>query len=196
MNAKVKATPTTRRPRNQMSDFGVSLKSFVIGVHATKLALKVKETLGWEDTDKTDAAIKAMVRTANITNGILSVRRKPLAEAVIKGVVELDPDLAAKGARLAAGLQYEAASSRNRDSANNWIVKLKAGEEVKVSDGPEGDGMYKLVFVRPSIPRSTMTLNPPSLKRALLRKARSRKKPPLLKWPPTNLLRSCNIAKH
>jgi hypothetical protein len=152
MNAKVKATPTTRRPRNQMSDFGVALKSFVIGVHATKLALKVKETLGWEDTDKTDAAIKAMVRTANITNGILSVRRKPLAEAVIKGVVELDPDLAAKGTRLAASLQYEAASSRNRDSANNWIVKLKAGEEVKVSDGPEGDGMYKLVFVRPFDP--------------------------------------------
>jgi hypothetical protein len=71
---------------------------------------------------------------------------------VLSSVVELDPDMELKGQRLAKMFQFEAVSSKNRDSANNWLVKLKAGEEIKINDGPEGAGVYRLLFVRPVDP--------------------------------------------
>jgi hypothetical protein len=146
------AKTAAKRTRNPMTEFGLALRSFVRGVHPVKLALKVSEKIGEPDKDKTEAAISNMIRIANLTEGVLGVRRKALVEAVLASVVELDPDMELKGQRLAKMFQFEAVSSKNRDSANNWLVKLKAGEEIKINDGPEGAGVYRLLFVRPVDP--------------------------------------------
>jgi hypothetical protein len=143
---------TTKRTRNPMTEFGLALRAFVQGVHPVKLALKVSEKIGESDRDKTGAAISNMVRLANATEGVLGIRRKSLVEAVLASVVELDPDMEVKGQHLAKMFQFEAVSSKNRDSANNWLVKLKAGEEIRINDGPEGAGIYQLLFVRPIDP--------------------------------------------
>ena len=142
------AEARTRAPRKAMTEFGQSLRGFVSAVNQNKLAIKVGALIGESDSDKVHSSVQNLVRKAGQNSGVVSVRSKDLVTAVIQCVVELDPDLAAKGATLAKAFQYENISSANREPGQNWIVRLKTGEEVAIKDGPEGDGFYKLAFVR------------------------------------------------
>jgi predicted nuclease with TOPRIM domain len=137
----------TRAPRKVMTEFGQSLRGFVSAVNQTKLAIKVGVDIGETDQDKVHASIQNLVRKAGQNSAVVSIRSKPLVEAVIKNVVELDADLAAKGETLKKAFQYEQISSANREPGQNWIVRLKSGEEVAIKEGPDGDGMYKLQWM-------------------------------------------------
>jgi len=142
------AEPRTRAPRKAMTEFCQSLRGFVSAVNQTKLAIKVGALIGEPDNDKVHSSIQNLVRKAGQNSGVVSIRSKQLVEAVIQMVVELDPDLAAKGETLKKAFQYENISSINREPGQNWIVRLKAGEEVAIKEGPDGDGYYKLAYVR------------------------------------------------
>lgn len=138
----------TRAPRKPTTEFGQSLRGFVGSVNPAKLAIKVGAIIGESDTDKVSASIGSLVRKAGQNSGVVSVRSKPLVEAVIQSVVELDETMGAKGEKLRKDFQYEAISNANREPGANWLVRLKGGEEVPIKNGPKGDGFYKLVFVR------------------------------------------------
>jgi len=138
----------TRAPRKPATEFGQSLRGFVGSVNPSKLAIKVGQIVGETDSEKVQSSIASVVRKAGQTSGVVSVRSKPLIEAVIQCVVELDETLAAKGEKLRKDFQYEAISSTNREPGANWLVKLKAGEEVFLKGGPKGDAFYKLAFER------------------------------------------------
>ena len=114
----------------------------------SKLAIKVGQIIGETDTEKVQSSIASVVRKAGQNSGVVSIRSKPLVEAVIQCVVELDDTLGAKGEKLRKDFQYEAISNANREPGANWLVKLKGGEEVFLKGGPKGDAYYQLSFVR------------------------------------------------
>ena len=142
------ADTKTRAPRKPATEFGQSLRGFVGSVNPAKLAIKVGQTIGETDSEKVQSSIASVVRKAGQASGVVSVRSQPLVEAIIKAVVELDDTLAAKGVKLQKDFQYEAISNTNREPGANWLVKLKAGEEVFLKGGPKGDAFYKLAFER------------------------------------------------
>lgn len=138
----------TRAPRKTVTEFGQALRGFVIAVNSHKLAIKVGEKIGEKDTEKVSSSISGFVRKAGQNSGVVSIRSKELAYAIIDSVIELDPDFTAKGATLRNQLHFENISSANREPGANWLVKLKGGEGVCLKDGPNGPGFYKLVFER------------------------------------------------
>lgn len=138
----------TRAPRKPATEFGQSLRGFVGSVNPSKLAIKVGQILGETETEKVGSSIASVVRKAGQNSGVVSIRSKPLVEAVIQCVVELDETLEAKGEKLRKDFQYEAISNTNREPGANWLVKLKGGEEVFLKGGPKGDAFYQLAFVR------------------------------------------------
>ena len=147
------ATPATevktRAPRKAMTEFGQSFRGFVSAVNQTKLAIKVGTLIGEPDNDKVHSSINNLVRKAGQNNGVVSIRSKELVLAIIQCVVELDADFAAKGETIKKTFQYENISSANREPGQNWIVRLKAGEEIAIKEGgPDGPGYYKLSYVR------------------------------------------------
>ena len=138
----------TRTPRKPATEFGQSLRGFVGSVNPSKLAIKVGQIIGETDSEKTQSSIASVVRKAGQSSGVVSIRSKPLVEAIIQCVVELDDTLHAKGEKLRKDFQYEAISNINREPGANWLVKLKAGEEVFLKGGPKGDAFYQLAYVR------------------------------------------------
>lgn len=142
-------TTKTRAPRKAATDFGRALAGCVAAVHQEKLSIMVAKLIGEPESDKAHSAIKNMIRKAGQNEGVVSVRSKPLVEAVLETVKKLDADLTAKCDSLKLQFQYKEISSENREPGQNWIVKLKAGEDVRIQDGPEGTGMYRLEFVGP-----------------------------------------------
>lgn len=137
----------TRAPRKQMTDFGHSFRGFVQSVNSHKLAIKVGEIMNEKDSEKMASAIAGCVRKAGQNSGVISIRSKELAYAILDSVVALDPDFAAKAATLRNQLHFENISSVNREPGANWLVKLKAGENVNLKEGPEGPGLYRLEYV-------------------------------------------------
>lgn len=138
----------TRAPRKPATEFGQSLRGFVGSVNPSKLAIKVGQIIGETDTEKVQSSVASVVRKAGQNSGVVSIRSKPLVEAIIQCVVELDDTLGAKGEKLRKDFQYEAISNANREPGANWLVKLKGGEEVFLKGGPKGDAYYQLSFVR------------------------------------------------
>lgn len=138
----------TRAPRRPMTEFGQALRGFVTAVNQHKLAIKVGNKIGEQDQEKVASSISGFVRKAGQNSGVVSIRSKALADAILESVVELDPDFEAKAKTLKANLHFENISSANREPGANWLVKLKAGEEVELKEGPNGPGVYKLEFVR------------------------------------------------
>ena len=139
----------TRAARKPMTEFGQAFRGFVLSVNPAKLAIKVGQLTGETDADKTQGAIASLVRKAGQNSGVVSIRSKPMVEAIVQCVVELDPDLSAKGQTMLKNFQFEQISNANREPGANWLVKLKAGEEVNIKGGPDGDGVYILQYVRP-----------------------------------------------
>ena len=148
------ATPApetkTRAARKPVTEFGQSFRGFVSAVNQDKLSIKVGNNpkVAEKDSEKVHASIQNLVRKAGQNNGVVSVRSQDLVEATIQAVVELDPDLAAKGETLKKAFQYVNIPSGVRSPSQNWIVRLKLGEEVALTEGPDGDGVYKLTWVR------------------------------------------------
>lgn len=137
----------TRTPRKPLTEMGYSLRGFVSAVNQHKLAIKVGALIGENDTEKVHSSIQSFVRKAGQKSGVVSVRSKALAEAIVKAVVELDGDLAAKGETLLKNFSYQSVQGTHTPD-QNWIVRLKGGEEIFIKDGPDGDGVYKLAYVR------------------------------------------------
>jgi hypothetical protein len=142
----------TRAARKPLTEFGASFRGFCTAVNQAKLAIKVGKEIGEEDSDKVASAIQSLIRKAGQNNGVVSVRSQSLVNAILKAVVELDPDLATKAETLRKNFQFEAISSANREPGQNWLVRLKAGEEVFLTAGHEGDAFYKLVKTREADP--------------------------------------------
>lgn len=138
----------SRAPRKPVTEFGASFRGFVTAVNQAKLNIKVGKAIGEEDSDKVGSSIQSLVRKAGQNNGVVSVRSQELVTAILNAVVELDADLAAKAETLKKNFQFEAISSANREPGQNWLVRLKGGEEVALTGGPEGDAYYKLVKTR------------------------------------------------
>jgi hypothetical protein len=137
-----------RAPRKPVTEFGASFRGFTSAVNQAKLAIKVGKLIGKEDSDEVSSSIQSLVRKAGQNNGVVSVRSQGLVNAILTSVVELDPDLTAKAETLRKSFQFEAISSANREPGQNWLVRLKAGEEVALTGGHEGDAYYKLVKTR------------------------------------------------
>lgn len=140
----------TRQPRRPVTEFGQSLKGFVQSVNQDKLFGKVAATEYDGDKAKAASAVGSFLRKAGYHEGVVSVRSKDLWEAIKNAVVELDPEMKIKADSLSNHFHFEAISSVNRDSATNWIVRMTAGEKVYLKEGPEGAGMYHLVFDGPA----------------------------------------------
>lgn len=138
----------SRAPRKPLTEFGASFRGFVTAVNQAKLAIKVGKLIGEEDSDKVSSSIQSLVRKAGQNSGVVSIRSEGLVKAILASVVELDADLATKAETLRKNFQFEAISSANREPGQNWLVRLKAGEEVSLTGGPNGDAVYKLIFVR------------------------------------------------
>ena len=137
--------PKTRAARKTMSEFGLGLRGVVTAVNQNKLAIIVGKVMGESDSEKVLGSIHNFVRKAGQNSGVVSQRSQQLAEAVFAAIVQLDAFLEAKVLSLKSQIQYEAISAAGREPGQNWIVRLKSGEEVPLKDGPEGDGYYKLV---------------------------------------------------
>jgi hypothetical protein len=138
----------TRAPRKPLTEFGASFRGFVTAVNQAKLAIKVGKLIGEEDSEKVSSSVQSLVRKAGQNSGVVSIRSQGLVNAILASVVELDADLATKAETLRKNFQFEAISSANREPGQNWLVRLKAGEEVALSGGPNGDAIYKLTYVR------------------------------------------------
>lgn len=138
----------TRAPRKPLTEFGASFRGFVTAVNQAKLAIKVGKLIGEEDSEKVSSSIQSLVRKAGQNSGVVSIRSQGLVNAILSSVVELDGDLQTKSETLRKNFQFEAISSANREPGQNWLVRLKAGEEVALSGGPNGDAIYKLTYVR------------------------------------------------
>jgi len=138
-------TTKTRAPRKSVSEFGLGLRGVVTAVNQNKLAIIVGKKIGENESEKVLGSIHNFVRKAGQNSGIVSKRSEDLANAVFAAVVELDPYLEPKVNSLKSQLQFEAISAAGREPGQNWIVRLKSGEQVPLKDGPEGDGYYKLV---------------------------------------------------
>lgn len=139
-----------RQPRRPTTEFGQSLKGFIQSVNQDKLAGKVATKLFEGDKAKAASSIGSFTRKAGYHEGVVSVRSEDLWKEIMKAVTELDPDLKVKADTLNGHFHFEAISNVNRDSATNWIVRMTAGEKVYLKDGPEGAGMYHLVFDGPA----------------------------------------------
>lgn len=137
----------SRAPRKPNTEFGISFKSFVQSVNNNKLSIMVGQIIGDSDREKVSGSISNVVRKASQNSGVVSARSKDLVEAILTCVVELDPDLEAKAKTLRKGFRYEAIASSHRDTGANWIVRLKAGDNVAIRGAYEGDALYKLVKV-------------------------------------------------
>jgi len=135
----------TRNPRKTMTEFGLGLRGVVGAVNQTKLAIIVGKKMGEPDSDKVNGSIHNFVRKAGQNSGVVSERSRALADAVFAAVVELDALLEPKVNSLKTQIQFEAISAAGREPGQNWIVRLRTGEEVPLKDGHEGDGYYKLV---------------------------------------------------
>ena len=140
-------TPRTRAPRKPMTDFGNSFNGFIRSVNADKLAIRVGVIIGEPEKEKVQSTIANLARKASQNNGVVSKRSEHVVEAILAAVVELDPDMSAKAATLKKNFVFENVSSGSREPGQNWIVRLKSGIEVPIKEGPEGDGLYKLVKV-------------------------------------------------
>jgi len=138
----------TRAPRKPATEFGQSFRGFVGSVNPAKLAIIVGQAINESDSEKVQSSISSVVRKAGQSSGVVSVRSKPLIEAILAGVVKLDDTLTAKADKLRKDFQYEAISNTGREPGTNWLVKLKSGEAVPLKDGPNGDAYYKLEYVR------------------------------------------------
>ena len=136
----------TTRTRTAPTDFGRKLKGFVGSVDPKKLQIQVAHILGKDDPAEVGDSIASFVRNAGKNNGVVSIRSQPLADAVLTAVVALDSDQQPVSESLHKSFHFTPISSANRDSASNWLVRLKAGEAVE-TDGPDGHGTYKLVKV-------------------------------------------------
>lgn len=138
------ATDKKSRVRHPLTSFGRQLKGFVASPDQKQLIARVGKLMDEAELDKVRTSIDNFVRKAGKENGVISVRSEKLAKAIIDTVVELDPTLEAKGKALLGQMTFAPISNANRDSSNNWIVKLRQGESVAF-DGPNGYAMYKLV---------------------------------------------------
>lgn len=141
---KTEAAAAVKKPRRraQSTQFGRSLRSAVRAVHPVKLAMAVGKALGQEDAEKVASSIASMVRAADANEGVLSVRREPLVHATLDAIAEAIPEYAPIVESLRKQFRFQEFTV-NRDSATNWLVRLKAGEEVRF-----GDSIYKLTLVR------------------------------------------------
>ena len=139
---KTEAAAGKKRRRNQSTQFGRSLRSAVRAVHPVKLAMAVGKALGQEDAEKVASSIASMVRAADANEGVLSVRREPLVHATLDAIAEAVPEYTAIVDSLRKQFRFQEFTV-NRDSSANWLVRLKAGEEVRF-----GNGIYKLALVR------------------------------------------------
>lgn len=150
------ATDTkTRAARQPLTEFGRKLKGFVGSVDPHKLNIRVAALMGETETDKVGNSISGMVRRAGQENGVLSIRSKELVDAVLSAVVELDSDQATIAEKLLHNFHFQPISSANREPGQNWLVRLKGGEEVALKDGPNGPGTYKLEFVSAELAEDT-----------------------------------------
>lgn len=138
----------TRAARKPKTDFARSIGGFVQAVDPGQLAARVAQKLNNADKDQVLASIKNAVRKVGQDNGCISVRSKDLLEAVFAVVPDLDKDLAGKAATLRSQIVFEPISSAGREPGQNWIVRLKSGEEVFLNEGPDGAGYYQLTFTR------------------------------------------------
>lgn len=134
------------RQRTPVSDFGRRLSKTIGLADAQRLANKVAVKLGDKDVAKTKTSINSFVRKTGKERGIVSMRSKSLCEAILSALEELEPSASALVAQLRSDIQYAKIATGGRDSSNNWIKKLKAGEQVSL-DGPDGHAVYQLVKV-------------------------------------------------
>lgn len=139
-------TEKKSRQRVPVSDFGRRLSKTVGLADASRLANKVASKLGDKDVNKTKTSINSFVRKTGKERGIVSMRSKTLCEAILSAIEELEPSASALVEQLRKDIQYSKIATGGRDSSNNWIKKLKAGEQVTL-DGPEGHAVYQLVKV-------------------------------------------------
>lgn len=139
--------------RKPISEVGRSFKSFVNMVPKGKLYERVSQLFMEPDQEKIESMIKVNIAKLS-KESILPAGRKEFIDFVIDAVKEIDPELTNKANSLQGMIQYLPTIGADGNVLDNWIIRMKAGEEVKIINGPQGTAIYRLEKIATNIVRT------------------------------------------